>query len=89
MNTETVTITHGTDGIRIAWPNGTCSVFSNSIYLAEAFARSMQAKESARQTLISDAAELLNQGDEIADGTMGKILTALRGVLCEAAKTLA
>ncbi len=61
MTTETVTITHTSEGIRVAWPDATSSVFSNPVYLAEAYAQAIRSKERARLAIIEDVAEKLNR----------------------------
>jgi len=46
--TETVTITHTFEGIRVHWPDGRVSVFTNQTHLAESYAICERQREAAR-----------------------------------------
>lgn len=103
MHTETVTITHDDEGIRITWPNGEQSDFVKPAQLAEAYALAILAKDHARFELVEDAATLLNSLDDLVKhddedlpearmiammaNTHGE-LRKLREVLTATAKTL-
>ena len=56
MATETVTITHSNEGIRFNWPGGTANVFSNAVFLAEAYAVAVREKHEARVAVTGDLA---------------------------------
>jgi len=91
MTTETVSITHTNDGIRIYWPDGTSDVFANPVYLAESYAIAMRAKERAHKAITEDAAKQLNELERILDDEAGPMseLQKLRDTLLGVAKSLA
>lgn len=91
MKTEVVSITHSNEGIRVAWPDGRVNVFSNPVYLAEAYARSERVKESVRQELITTVAQKLNRlCDVLKDEAAPEAeLSDLRNSLLELSQVLA
>ena len=91
MTTETVSITHTHEGIRIHWPNSTSSVFANPVYLAESYAIAMRAKERARIAITEDAAKQLNQLEKILSDEAAPMaeLQELRNTLMAVAASLA
>lgn len=90
MTTETVTITHTSEGIRIAWPDATSSVFSNPVYLAEAYAQTMRMNERARLVLIEDVTQKLNKLQKLLsdEGAPEAELNAMRESIIAAVKIL-
>lgn len=91
MKTEVVSITHSNEGIRVAWPDGRASVFSNAVYLAEAYARSERTKEVVRQELITTVAQKLNRLCDILkdEAAPEAELNDLRNSLLDLSKALA
>ena len=65
--TDVTTINHTTEGIRFHWPDSTSTVFSNPVYLAEAYARAERAKGHARNQLTGRVAEAINQLENILE----------------------
>lgn len=94
MQTEIVSITHGNEGIRVHWPDGTASVYANAIYLAEAFVTAMRAKEHALN-MAEDSDALLvalvaeDQPETASVDELTRALRVQRASLAEIAKTLA
>lgn len=91
MSTETVTVTHTNEGIRIHWPDATSSVFSNAVYLAEGYAIAMRTKERARKAIVEDVAQHLNKLEKILSDEASPLeeLNGLRKSLMEVASLLA
>ena len=58
MKTETVTITHSNEGIRVIWPDCTVAGFSTPVYLAEAYAIVKRSQDRARNALVDVATEI-------------------------------
>lgn len=91
MTTETVSITHTNEGIRIYWPDSTSTVFSNPVYLAEGYAIAMRTKEKARKAIVEDVAQHLNKLEKILSDEASPMeeLHSLRKSLMDVAASLA
>lgn len=61
---KTVSITHTNEGIRFYWPDSTSSVFSNPIYLAEAYSRSRGVVEKSTEIIKEEVTTKLNELDD-------------------------
>ena len=82
MKTEIVSITHTNEGIRVNWPDSTSSVFSNPVYLAEAYVVAMRNKEATRKLIVEDAAKLLNNLEALVenDGDAEAVMAEIRSL---------